>query len=51
MKTFKIKEIEDEIDLGQIEQVIEMAKDELKLVDYYYGKKKLSTSTTFALNH
>ena len=33
----KIKEIEDEINLGQIEEVIEMAKDELELVDFYYG--------------
>jgi hypothetical protein len=31
-------EIEQEIDLGQIEEVIEIAKDERQLVDYYYGK-------------
>lgn len=33
----QIKKIEDEIELGQIEEVIEMAKDELVLIDYYYG--------------
>ena len=33
----QIKSIENEIDLGQIEEVIEMAKDELKLIDYYHG--------------
>ena len=32
-----IKKIEDEIGLGQIEEVIEMAKTELQLIDYYYG--------------
>lgn len=32
-----IKAIEDEISLGQIEEVIEMAKDELTLIDYYHG--------------
>lgn len=31
-------DIEREIDLGQIEEVIEMAKDELELIDYYYGE-------------
>ena len=34
----QIKAIEDEIDLGQIEEVIEMAKDELELIDFYVGK-------------
>eukprot|EP00429_Kryptoperidinium_foliaceum_P127025 CAMPEP_0176332424 /NCGR_PEP_ID=MMETSP0121_2-20121125/77065_1 /TAXON_ID=160619 /ORGANISM="Kryptoperidinium foliaceum, Strain CCMP 1326" /LENGTH=158 /DNA_ID=CAMNT_0017675313 /DNA_START=15 /DNA_END=491 /DNA_ORIENTATION=- len=34
-----IRKIEDEIDLGQIEEVILMAKDELKLIDYYYEEK------------
>ena len=33
----QIKKIEDEIGLGQIEELIEMAKDELHLVDYYIG--------------
>jgi NADH dehydrogenase (ubiquinone) 1 alpha subcomplex subunit 5 len=31
-----IRAIEDEIDLGQIEEVIEMAKNELQLIDFYY---------------
>lgn len=35
---YQIMEIEKEIDLGQIEEVIVMAKDELELIDYYYGK-------------
>jgi hypothetical protein len=34
-----IKAIEDEIALGQIEEVIEMAKDELALIDYYHGER------------
>lgn len=34
-----IKAIESEIALGQIEEVIEMVKDELKLVDIYYDSK------------
>ncbi len=34
----QIKAIEDEIDLGQIEEVIEMSKTELELIDFYYGK-------------
>lgn len=34
-----IKAIEDEIALGQIEEVIEMAKDELTLIDYYHENK------------
>jgi hypothetical protein len=34
-----IKKIEDEIALGQIEEVISMAKDELELVDYYIEQK------------
>ena len=32
-----MKAIEDEIGIGQIEEVIYMAKDELCLIDYYYG--------------
>ena len=36
--SIQIKAIEEEIDLGQIEEVIEIAKDELKLIDIYYGK-------------
>jgi hypothetical protein len=39
----QIKAIEKEIDLGQIEEVIAMAKDERELVDYYFG-------TPFALS-
>lgn len=31
------KEIEDAIDLGQIEEVIEAAKGEQYLIGYYYG--------------
>ncbi len=34
-----LKKIEDEIALGQIEEVITMAKDELELVDYYIEQK------------
>lgn len=34
-----VKAIEDEIGLGQIEEVIEIAKDELSLVDYYYEQR------------
>lgn len=34
----QVMDIEREIDLGQIEEVIEMAKDELELIDYYYGE-------------
>jgi len=34
-----IKTIESTIELGQIEEVIVMAKDELELVDYYYDNK------------
>ena len=33
----QIRAIEDEIDLGQIEEVILIAQDELGLVDYYNG--------------
>lgn len=33
------KAIEEEIGLGQIEEIIEMAKNELELVDYYYENK------------
>jgi hypothetical protein len=35
----QVRAIEDEIGLGQIEEVIEIAKDELALVDYYYENK------------
>ena len=38
-KTDDIKAIEDSMEIGQIEEVIEMAKDELKLVDFYYENK------------
>ena len=34
-----VKQIENEIALGQIEEVIEMAKDELKLIDIYIEGK------------
>ena len=35
--SIKVKAIEDEIELGQLEEVIEMAKDELTTIDFYYG--------------
>ena len=38
-KTDDIKVIEDAMGLGQIEEVIEMAKNELELVDYYVEEK------------
>ncbi len=38
-KTDDIKAIEHSMEIGQIEEVIEMAKDELKLVDFYYENK------------
>eukprot|EP01039_Chlorochromonas_danica_P007147 gene7148-7900_t len=34
-----VKAIENEIDRGQIEEVIQMAKDELELIDYYHEHK------------
>jgi len=37
--TDDIKKIEDTLDLGQIEEVIENAKDELGLIDYYFEHK------------
>lgn len=37
----KIKAIEDEIALGQIEEVIVICKDELLLVEYYYGEQSI----------
>lgn len=37
--TEDIKKIEETLELGQIEEVIENAKDELKLVDYYFDNK------------
>ena len=33
----QIKKIEDYIDLGQIEEVIEMVKDEIELSEAYVG--------------
>jgi hypothetical protein len=35
----QIKAIEVEIGLGQIEEVMEMAKSELFLIDLYFGKE------------
>jgi hypothetical protein len=32
-----VETIEEKIELGNIEEVIELAKDELTLVDFYYG--------------
>lgn len=40
-KETDIKKIEDCIELGQIEEVIEMAKNEMTLIDYYFGKALL----------
>lgn len=37
--TDDIRVIEDEVNVGQIEEIIVMVKDELKLVDYYYENK------------
>lgn len=34
----QVKKIEDEIGLGQIEEVIGIAKREMALVEYNYGK-------------
>ena len=34
---FQVKAIEDEIGIGQIEEIIDIAKDELELIDYYHG--------------
>lgn len=39
-----VKAIEDEVGLGQIEEVMEMAKRELELIDYYHGTTDLSLS-------
>jgi hypothetical protein len=39
----QIKAIEDEIALGQIEEVIVICKDELLLVEYYYGKQMIQS--------
>jgi hypothetical protein len=33
----QVETIEEKIELGNIEEVIELAKDELTLVDFYYG--------------
>ena len=33
----KVKFAEDEIALGQLEEVAEMAKDELFLINFYHG--------------
>ncbi len=38
-KTDDVKKIEDAMELGQIEEVIEMAKEEKKLVQYYFENK------------
>ena len=37
----QIEAIEEEIDLGQIEEVIEMCKNELGVIDMYHGKLSL----------
>ena len=34
---FQVAAIENDLDLGQIEQVIEMCKSELQVIDMYYG--------------
>ena len=39
-----VKAIEDEVGLGQIEEVMEMAKRELELIDYYHGTTDLFLS-------
>ena len=44
-----IRAIEDEIDLGQIEEVIQMAKNELNLIDYYHGTLLVSRLLRFLL--
>lgn len=36
-----MKAIEDEIDMGQVEEVAEIIKGELNLIEYYYGKLKV----------
>ena len=46
----QIKTIEDEIALGQIEEVIEMAKEELDLVEFYYGEKNRQEFYCYVLN-
>lgn len=43
----QIRAIEDEIDLGQIEEVIQMAKNELNLIDYYHGTLLVSRFVRF----
>ena len=35
----QILDIENKIELGQIEEVIEIAKEELELVEFYFGKE------------
>lgn len=37
----QIRAIENEIDLGQIEEVIEMVKDEMESIDNYVGRFNL----------
>lgn len=41
----QIEAIEEEIDLGQIEEVIEMCKNELEVIDMYHGKVALRVLT------
>jgi NADH dehydrogenase (ubiquinone) 1 alpha subcomplex subunit 5 len=36
-----VRAIENEIDLGQVEELLEMGNTELELIDYYYGKMAL----------
>lgn len=38
----QILDIEKEIDYGQIEELICMAKDELGLIEYYYGMNMIT---------
>jgi hypothetical protein len=39
----QVKAIEEHIDLGQIEEVIEMVKDEIKLSELYIGHPLIAT--------
>lgn len=34
----QVEKIEEELDLGNLEEVIVMAKDELELIDVYHSK-------------
>jgi hypothetical protein len=38
----QIKAAEDEISLGQLEEVADHARDELELIDYYFGTLMMS---------